>query len=121
MKHESFNSTGPPNYSHVENELVKHKEEEMFTTSLVTLDKYIISPDIAELDGRIDSLMEKKNGIWTCKPCGKTCIKKSGMTSHIEGMHIEGISHPCQACGKTFRSRNSLTNHKSITHTKNFV
>ena len=72
-----------------------------------------------ELDEKLNSMLEKVDGIWTCTVCGKTdptqnnkaCLKR-----HIEGKHIGGLSHPCNSCGKTFRSKNSLQWHNSQKH-----
>ena len=67
-----------------------------------------------ELDEQIMSMMEKMEGIWTCKVCGKTDLKlnkKQNVQQHVEALHMEGGSHPCNQCGKIFRSRNSLRMH----------
>ena len=60
------------------------------------------------------SMMEKKEGIWTCMVCGKTdgrLNKKQNIQQHVEGMHMEGGAHPCIHCGKILRSRKLLTSH----------
>ena len=57
-----------------------------------------------ELDDTISSMMKlKKDGQWICKQCGKTGKTKQWITYHIEGKHIEGVSHECDQCGKLFR------------------
>jgi hypothetical protein len=71
----------------------------------------IVSNNYEELDATIKSMMEKNaDGKWVCRVCGKI-ENRQHMTNHIEGKHIDGISHPCEDCGKTLRSRHSLANH----------
>ena len=69
-----------------------------------------------ELDQKIDSMMERVEGTWTCKVCGKKNGLKPNMKKHIEGVHIDGYTHPCVYCAKNFRSRNSLQVHVSNNH-----
>jgi len=69
-----------------------------------------------ELNSRIDNMMEKINGVWNCKVCGKTSgIYKSHMRNHIEALHME-VSHPCNQCGNSFRSRNTRASHIKSVH-----
>ena len=72
--------------------------------------------DNGELNTTIQSMMQKIDGIWNCTQCGKTDKMRQHIKNHIEGKHIEGVSHPCNYCGKMFRSTNSLANHRSISH-----
>ena len=69
-----------------------------------------------ELDDTIRSMMTRSDGQWSCNLCGKANKDKQAITFHIEGKHIEGVSHPCNQCGKQFRSRNSLAVHMSNIH-----
>ena len=71
-----------------------------------------------DLNKTISSLMESLGqGRYACRVCGKIEPRKRGnMIYHIEGKHIEGVSHPCGQCGKSFRSRKSLTKHISVYH-----
>jgi len=71
-----------------------------------------------ELDQTIYSMMEKTGNLWKCTQCDKTDKVKGNLKNHIEGKHIEGISHPCQQCDKQFRSRISLASHKYNAHNK---
>ena len=70
------------------------------------------------LTEKIESLIEKIHGIWTCKMCGKTSKSnlKGDMKRHAE-IHIEGITHHCNVCGKIFRSSSLLRVHKYQKHT----
>jgi hypothetical protein len=83
-------------------------------TSMVPADAYEAKTqtNYAELDTTLDSMMEKNSDrIWSCNICGKTNTDKAQLRRHIEGKHIDGVSHPCNQCGKSFRSRESLRIH----------
>ena len=73
------------------------------------------SEDVSEVDNAINENMEKASGMWKCKFCGKTFLRKDVSKKHIE-THLDGLSFPCQLCGKTFRSRNALSIHKARYH-----
>ena len=72
--------------------------------------------DNTELDQQINSMMERVDGSWMCKACGKRDGLKPNIKKHIEGAHIEGYSHTCKFCEKNFRSKNSLQVHVSRNH-----
>ena len=76
--------------------------------------------DNKELDEKINLIIQKVNGVWTCTSCGKTAKTKFNIRSHAE-IHIEGVSHPCGRCGKLFRSRNNLQVHFFRSHTTKSV
>ena len=71
------------------------------------------STNYKELDETINSMMSSLGqGQYSCNVCGKIePKKKSNMKNHIEGKHIEGVSHPCSHCGNTFRSKEALWFH----------
>jgi hypothetical protein len=100
-------------------ETLKH-EKNTHETSVVPTDSYMVKTqaNYEELDATINSMTEKNlDGKWTCKVCGKIDNKdKTHMRNHIEGKHIEGVTHPCSYCGKPFRSRHSLACHISQNH-----
>ena len=75
----------------------------------------------SELDEKINELMKKDEGAksWTCTMCGKTTRDKTNMSQHIEGSHIDGVSHPCNVCGKVSRSRHGLAKHIYSNHKNN--
>ena len=64
-----------------------------------------------ELDYKIEEIIEKIEGVWKCKMCGKTKTHKSHMKDHAE-THIEGISHACHICSRLFSCRKTLQAHK---------
>ena len=76
------------------------------------------SGDLAELENRVKSMMEKSRNKYAngrhladrCKVCGKEGMG-SAIKDHIEAKHLEGIIIPCNLCDKTFRCRNGLRKH----------
>ena len=63
---------------------------------------------------KIQSLMEKGTGGYSCNNCGYISKIKSHMQEHVE-KHIEGLEYPCDSCNKIMRSSLSLRNHKQKT------
>jgi hypothetical protein len=91
------------------------KTENISETSLLPEEiKYVTNEE--DLDSQVKSMMEQStDGKWSCRVCGKQTYK-AHLKSHVEGKHIEGVSHLCGLCGKSFRSRPSLQNHTSVQH-----
>ena len=57
------------------------------------------------------TLMEKVEGIWTCKVCGKdTKLNTGHMKSHVE-THIEGLHYTCSVCDKVYTTKDNLRRH----------
>ena len=71
--------------------------------------------DNVYLEEKIDLIVEKRDGMWTCKQCGKLDIYRFGIRRHAE-THIEGFSVSCTFCGDTFSRKHMLTNHIKIIH-----
>ena len=72
-----------------------------------------------ELRQQINEIIEKNEGVWVCKICGKTASRNSGIRKHAE-IHLEGMVHTCHICSKTFQNRNCLNTHISDIHSKSF-
>ena len=68
-----------------------------------------------DLELQIMEIIEKSEGVWKCKVCGKTSYKKSHTRRHAE-THIEGFAHACHICNKSFSTTNSLQSHHKRTH-----
>jgi len=73
-----------------------------------------------DIDRQVKQMMEKIDGLWECKVCGKTAPHKSNITQHVE-IHIENMSHACHICRKTFPTRVYLKGHISGIHSKLFT
>ena len=73
-------------------------------------EKIVSLTDMAEVDEKIEQLIERRDGRHYCKACEYSAQHKGHIKEHVE-IHIDGLSYPCQFCDKTFRSRNSLRRH----------
>ena len=72
-----------------------------------------------ELGLQINEMIEKNEGVWRCKICGKATNKNSNIREHAE-RHMKGIFSACQNCSKTFTNRPSLKKHISRFHSELF-
>ena len=72
-----------------------------------------------ELSLQVNQMIEKTEGAWRCKICGKTASRNQNIQNHAE-THIEGMSHACHICNKTFQNRPGLSNHISFIHSELF-
>ena len=57
-----------------------------------------ISVDYKELDDQSMTMMEKREGTWTCKVCGKTDDKLNRKTNFQK--HVESLLIPATLVGK---------------------
>ena len=79
-------------------------------------DKVVLNTNI-ELNLQIEEMIEKNEGIWKCKVCGKTSKYKNNVRRHVE-THIKGLSYECHFCNKNAANKNSLNVHMSRYHNK---
>ena len=49
---------------------------------------------LTEIDLKIKEMMERREGKWHCKVCGRASKLKEIMRDHAE-THIEGVAHQC--------------------------
>ena len=73
-------------------------------------EKTLVISDMAEVDEKIQQLMERRNGSHHCLACDYSSSHTGHIREHVE-RHIEGLQYPCQVCQKTFKSRVSLRTH----------
>ena len=73
----------------------------------------------SDLDLQILKMIEKSDGVWKCKACGKTNAHKGTVQIHAES-HIKGISHACHICNKSFSTKKSLCVHINNIHSELF-
>jgi hypothetical protein len=103
-----------------------NSEDQIPLSAATALPKHEFSGDMKELDDKIESLKcrgenmlrhgaKKKESAYVCKVCGKEG-QKPHIKTHIEAIHLEGISVPCNICVKTFKSRESLRMHNLRFH-----
>merc|ERR1712126_169690 len=62
-----------------------------------------------------EKMLEKIDGLWECKLCGKASVKKSHAIGHIES-HLKHKKYPCEECGKILRTSSSYRNHMIYIH-----
>ena len=92
----------------------KNKRQSWPRADLTQLPSYQVDPAITEqeLDEKIDSMMTLGEGNQlVCTLCGMITREKSNMVNHMEGQHIDGISHPCNLCLRQFKCRAALRIH----------
>ena len=68
---------------------------------------------------QIEQIIEKNEGLWECKVCGKTTPRRSYIQNHAE-IHLEGMSHVCHICSKTFSTSQNMKSHISKIHSELF-
>ena len=90
-------------------------EKKFSSARSVVSEKVVSVRDMSDVDGRIEELMEKREGRYYCLACDYSSVRISNVNEHVE-KHIEGLSFSCQFCDKTFRLRHSLRNHVNIHH-----
>ena len=105
----------------VNNEMVSQKiptklENQTKGTLAFPVDSGLVIPeslsvDFTELDGKVNSLMEKSQNrghkgrfASLCKVCGKEGATYN-IKDHIKANHLEVVGIPCNLCEKTFRCR----------------
>ena len=71
----------------------------------------------SDLDLQILEMIEKSDGVWKCKVCGKTSKQSGHIKEHAE-THIEGMSHACDICSKSFPNRPGLRDHIRRSHSE---
>ena len=69
--------------------------------------RYTVDQTQSDIKSKINELITKHGGQFSCKACGKIGKDDRNMRRHVE-THIDGISYECNICAKTFRSKNSL-------------
>ena len=72
-----------------------------------------------ELLLQVNQMIEKNEGVWRCKVCGKIMTSSSNIRRHAE-IHIEGMSYSCNICNKTYPNRHGLRSHISGIHSELF-
>ena len=75
-----------------------------------------------DLKAVVWSMISQNGSVLTCTVCGKTKDKaidtqaKHHMASHVESLHVDGVSYACNRCDNTFRSKPALHKHTHKEH-----
>ena len=110
-REEDWNSVVP----HSDYSELQVLKEEYRRSDPNAIEKVVSLTDMAEVDDKIEQLMEMRDGRHHCLACDYSSQNKGHTKEHVE-RHIDGLSYPCQYCEKTFRSRSSLRVHKTNFH-----
>jgi len=70
-----------------------------------------------EMDIQTRPMIEKSEGVWKCKVCGKSSKDSGNIRRHAE-THIEGLSYACHICSKNYPNRNGLRVHINMIHSE---
>ena len=95
---------------HLKIELTEQEEVEGIEERSVHSEKSLVITDMAEVEGKIQQLIERKEGSHHCLACDYRSSHTGHIREHVE-RHIEGLQYPCQFCQKTFKSKSSLRTH----------
>ena len=68
-----------------------------------------------ELEEKLNSITELRDGLWTCLNCGKEDKMRFHLRRHAE-THITDFLHACKQCTKTFKTRAALKQHMNSYH-----
>jgi len=72
-----------------------------------------------ELDLRVTELLQKCEGLWICKACGKKSKQKGHMRDHVE-THIQG-AYTCHVCKFNSKNRKALKVHIRYKHSESLA
>ena len=68
-------------------------------------DTFSSSDDTKLTEDNQESVMEKVEGVWSCKVCGKTTgIQKGHLREHVR-IHMQPRKISCKLCGKMFKNK----------------
>ena len=114
IRHAHDNKTHPTavNTVQLKNEYFEYSEIEtnpVIKRDTITKQNYSkqLVPFNGDLAEQIDSMLEKRDGLWTCTICGVKKSHKGHTKEHVE-IHVEGLALPCNNCGKIFRYSTSI-------------
>ena len=68
-----------------------------------------------------DETVMKRDGLWECKICEKTFIKKYHAKCHAAIHNKKDNCYACNQCGSSFGTQDYLKNHKNRVHSKERV
>ena len=115
---ESFNHTGWPELIQEqnipENKISNvRKKDNSFEGTVMKYQQRLKTNSFIEPDtmAKIESMIEKQAGRFSCTHCEHTSKNTGHMREHVE-KHIEGLEYLCNSCNSLLRSSHSLREHK---------
>jgi len=103
MEQTEYHDESTDSTKEFDNQTFREKTEEHGELSGITT--------IEEMDEKIQTVMSRVDGLWTCNICGKANRNRVNITTHIEGRHTEGVPVACTQCNQVFRNRDALRQH----------
>ena len=86
-------------------EELRSKLPKAFKMTEKSLDTLSSSDDTKLTEDDQESVMEKVEGVWSCKVCGKTTgIQKGHLREHVR-IHMQPRKISCKLCGKMFKNK----------------
>ena len=70
----------------------------------------MVTAETSDLNVQIRQMIEKSDGVWKCKICGKTSPQNGAMREHAE-THIKGYTFQCISCPRQFKRKRDLRGH----------
>ena len=66
--------------------------------------------NIENLETKVQELMGKINGVFTCKECDRTTRDRTDLRKHVE-KHIDGLRFSCPECSRKYSRSSALKSH----------
>ena len=66
--------------------------------------------NIENLETKVQELMGKINGVFTCKECDRTTRDRTDLRKHVE-KHIDGLRFSCPECSRKYSRSSALRSH----------
>ena len=69
-----------------------------------------------------EKIIVKNDGLWECKVCGKTSLRRSNARAHALHVHFKSLlpkdenEYSCEVCGKIFKTFSAFRSHKFYKH-----
>ena len=71
--------------------------------------------NVENLETKVQELMGRINGVFTCKNCGRTTRDRTDLRKHVE-RHINGLCFSCPKCSKKYFRSSVLKSHINMEH-----
>ena len=71
--------------------------------------------NVENLETKVQELMDRINGVFTCKNCGRTTRDRTDLRKHVE-RHINGLCFSCPKCSKKYFRSSVLKSHINMEH-----
>jgi len=124
-ENDNKNDERHPKIKHKETPLIEHGENDWQDNS-ARVENHNADENVKEnnLPVSIDELLQKRkdmldkvDGLWECKECRKTFVKKYHLECHVE-THLKSDNNICTICYKTLGTSDTLRKHVMLIHSE---